>query len=166
MINSFEHISDQDRVWIFGSSRKLNEGQRESLIAEIESFLSQWKAHGKELRSAVTIEDDLFIIISVDESFEKASGCSIDSMVHFINAIESRTNLNLTDRALIFYKNPDNLIKRCVFNEIRSKVDSGEIGPTTKIYNTALSTGIDLKQIWVLEANESWLARYFQKSSV
>lgn len=159
-------LNDSDRIWIFSSSNDLNSQIQDQIITQIESFLSQWEAHGKELVSRVWIENDRFIIIAVNESFEKASGCSIDKMMKFISQIEQRFELNLTDRSLIYYENENESIISQKFNEIRGSVNSGKISENTIIYNTAINSGSQFKNDWKLKAGESWISKYFQNNPV
>lgn len=163
---TFSELANEDRIWIFPGGTEIEKAFQKELLNELNSFLIQWKAHGKELKSYLTIAENRFVIIAVDESFEQASGCSIDTMVHFIQSLEKKYNLNLTDRSQVFYQNDSEGVRSTVFNKISELVENGEIHESTKIYNTHVSKGETLKNGWILNAKDSWIQRYFSKSTV
>jgi hypothetical protein len=81
----FENFSDQSRVWVYPSSRVLNDVDKISIGKQLDNFLSNWNAHGTPIKGDYAIFEDNFIVLIADESFSKASGCSIDSSVKCIN---------------------------------------------------------------------------------
>jgi hypothetical protein len=60
--------------------------------------LSTWKAHGKSLNCNGTILFSQYLILSVDEDIESASGCSIDSSVRFVKLLGSELNADFFNR--------------------------------------------------------------------
>ncbi len=161
--NELKHIPDSSRVWIFASPQEVNEGIRNEILNYIDVFLGRWKAHGKELKSYKLFLDGHFLIIAVDESFEKATGCSIDSLNHFISEIEKKYQLSLTDRSRVYFRSKDG-ISSTAFLKIKELVHSAVIEEGTLIYNNSIAKGDELKNKWLLRAEESWLNKYFQKT--
>ena len=45
---AFSKLSDTSRVWIYQSSKELNEQWMQLISAELERFLLDWAAHGKD----------------------------------------------------------------------------------------------------------------------
>lgn len=161
--DELKHIPDSSRVWIFASPQEINEGIRDEILDYIDVFLGRWKAHGIELKSHKLFVDGHFLIIAVDESFEKATGCSIDSLNHFIFEIEKKYKLDLTDRSKVYYRSKDG-ISSMAFLKIKELIHSAEIDEDTLIYNNSIAKGDELKNKWLLRAEESWLTKYFQKT--
>lgn len=87
-----------ERIWIYQSDRELSETEVGLANNKLQEFAAQWKAHGKELAARAEIRYNRFIILFLNESVEAASGCSIDSSVRFLKAIENELGVNLFDR--------------------------------------------------------------------
>ena len=64
------------KVIIFPASRAFTAKEVKEITEKLYDFLSTWAAHGKPLSSSFKIEHKQFIIITVDEEKEVASGCS------------------------------------------------------------------------------------------
>jgi len=90
MLVSFEKLDPDSRIWIYQSSKKLNEEEKEFITEKTELFLIEWTAHGHDLEAAMQIQYDQFLIIGVNESVNEASGCSISTRSAFRDAISSR----------------------------------------------------------------------------
>ncbi|HBH24052.1 MAG TPA: hypothetical protein DDY13_11600 [Cytophagales bacterium] len=158
---AFEKLSDQARVWIYQSDRKLSDDEVRQIQEKGNQFSAQWSAHGKGLKSAVTILYHQFIILSVDETAHAASGCSIDSSVNFIKEIENTYDVKLLDRSLVaFLKGED--VTTTSFQKIAEEIHSGNIDKSTPTFNNTVQTKYDLKNNWLIPAEKSWLSRYFK----
>ena len=94
MINNFETLPDNSRIWIYQSNRSLSKNEIESISSLVENFLEVWKSHGSILSSAYEIRYNRFIVIGNNQSFQNPTGCAIDSMVHFIQKLEKLYNEN------------------------------------------------------------------------
>ena len=79
---SFEALPDHGRLWIFPATEALTSAQSDAFLAEVDSFLDGWAAHGVPLRSGRDLKDDRFLVIGVDVDAEAPSGCSIDALVN------------------------------------------------------------------------------------
>ena len=93
----FEEMSPNSRVWIYQADRQLS-NQEVSLIEDSsKQFLSEWAAHGNALKSSFSVFHDKFLVISVDENYNSASGCSIDASVGLVRKLESELKLRNSD---------------------------------------------------------------------
>lgn len=160
MRKAFEELTDQSRIWIFQS--KANFGEKsEQIIVETDQFLQKWAAHGAQLMASCTIEFDQFLIIAIDEDFNMASGCSIDSMTRFVQELAARHNLDLFDRSkLAFLKNDEVVLVD--MKEVKGLVNQGFFNNQTQFFNNNIQTKAQLKSEWLVKPEESWLKRYFQ----
>ena len=104
MILPFEKLPDDSKVWIYQSSRKFSDIEKNKINTRLKLFLNNWTAHGTELCSGFQIKYDRFIIIALDEKNNKASGCSIDASVHFIQELEKEFNIDLMDKMNVTFK--------------------------------------------------------------
>src|SRR5881392_1264020 len=101
---AFDTLPDDARVWVFASDRPLRGREAEQLLAEVDRFLSQWKAHGLPLRCAREWRDDRFLAIGVDVDAENASGCSIDGLFRTLQQMERTIGSRLIGGGRVFYR--------------------------------------------------------------
>ena len=154
-------MPEHSRLWIYQISRSLTEEEVAFVRKFTEQFLSQWQAHGQNLRSSYKMEHNQFLIISVDESFSQASGCSIDSSVHLIQALEKELEVSfMTTSQLAFML--DDKIQLFPFNSLKEKVASKEIEPTTRIFDNTVKNLAEFRQKWLVPSSETWVNRYFK----
>lgn len=163
----FEEMPDNARLWIYQADRQLTESEEIYIKNETASFLEGWAAHGAGLNSSYTIAYHQFLIIAVDEAMVKASGCSIDKQVQFIQALGQNLLINFMDRTKIaFLLEHDTHAEQkevviAPLNELKQKVVAGNIKENTLTFNNLIETKAQLKQNWIVPASDSWLKRYF-----
>jgi hypothetical protein len=102
MLVDFNTISDESRLWIYGSESKLNDYQQDIILNKISEHLKTWDYHNNPLTSAVTIQENHFIIIALDDSEFGVGGCSIDSLQRIVQELEKDLNISLLDRLNVF----------------------------------------------------------------
>lgn len=163
MLLSFDEISDNSRIWIYQSNKKVDPETQKQLIIDCQAFLKQWTAHGSELKAAVEFKHNYFLIIALDESHASASGCSIDSSVHFINQLEQKYKLNFFDRSQIALK-LDSEVSLFTIKEIKEKFSEGIIHANDLTFNNLIKTKNDLQEKWIIPLNKSWLKRYLSQN--
>ena len=159
MINYKDFPSDS-RVWIYQSNRVLGEKEVLEIKRQSESFVENWKAHGKHVRATIEIFYDRFIVIFVDEKVAPMGGCSIDDSLNFIQNIEREFRLILLDRMVMAYRNIDGLICTCRLDELESLIEKKEIRMESIVFNNLVSIKHDFESKWELPLVHSW---YWQK---
>ena len=112
-------MPDHARVWIYQSTRPFTETEVVVLTSQINGFVGEWTAHRKTLLAAAAVFYNQFIVLSVDESLNEASGCSIDASVYFIKDIENQYNVQLFERMNFAYLEGD-VVKTVSSNEART----------------------------------------------
>ncbi|EPR65952.1 hypothetical protein ADICYQ_5097 [Cyclobacterium qasimii M12-11B] len=110
--------------------------------------------------SSFDLKYDQFIILSVDQSQMGASGCSIDSSVRVIREIEVKLNINLLDSGKVAYLEGEN-VKVAFLPEIKNHVVEGSLKSNSKMFNPSVNKIADLNDKWLIEAEKSWLKKYF-----
>ena len=101
--NLFEHLPDSSKIWIYQNQGAIPQETQKAIQAKLDVFVRQWAAHKVQLYGASAILEDHFIVLAVDENMTAASGCSIDSSVHFIKELEKEflcTMLSMENRLL------------------------------------------------------------------
>lgn len=157
----FEEMADTSRVWIYQANRQLSSADQELMKANCTAFLKQWAAHGQSLKSSFQIIHDKFLVISVDESFNQASGCSIDASVSLIKSLEQELDLSFFDRTQVCFLINDEIVE-IPMSGIKSEVANGTISSDTLTFNNLVTNISSFNTDWKVEAKNSWLKRYFQ----
>lgn len=160
MLIPFDQMPHTSRVWIYQADRKLQSEEVEFVKSVSQNFLSDWSAHGNALKASFTVEHAQFLVLTVDEGHSQASGCSIDSSVHLIKALEEKLNVSLTNSGNVAF-----LVKNEViiypFQEIKSKVAENKIQPQTQIFDNTVKNIADFRTNWLVDSKESWVGRFF-----
>ncbi|MGJ1195313.1 ABC transporter ATPase [Sphingobacterium spiritivorum] len=148
------------RVWVYQASRKLTAGEQALAADKLAAFISVWNTHGKSLAADVEIRHGLFIILKVDENKVAASGCSIDSSVHFLKGLQQELGVDLFDRFQLAYRTAEDIavVGRQEFEQL---VTSGQINSSTIVFNNMISNEEELRNKWEVPFKDSWHARVF-----
>ncbi len=156
----FEQMPKNARVWIYQSDKSFSQNDENTITTLSKNFLTDWAAHGTPLKGSFGIFHHKFLIISVDEESSKASGCSIDSSVGLIRAIESELNLNFFDRSKIAFLINDEVFLHDM-SDIKALVTEGAIKTQTLTFNNLVEDISQFEKQWIVPAGKSWLKRYF-----
>ena len=161
MISNFKTLSENSRIWIYQSNRSLTQQEKESISKLIEDFLNNWNSHGVSLNSGFEIKYNRFIVIAQDQNTQSATGCSIDSMVHFIQKLEKQYNISLLDKLNVSYKQGDYIAYKSL-KDFKKMVKDGAVSKNTIVFNNLVQTKLEYKNYWEIPAFESWHARFFK----
>lgn len=145
----FSGLSDTSRVWIYTLERRLDATEENYLREQLKSFISQWVAHGKELTADADIVNSAFIVISADESKVSASGCSIDTQVHFLKNLSKELGIDFFNRMIFYSTNGDDLIK----SDLSSLADL----PDRLFFDPMVGSLGELRKEWVKPFSKSQL---------
>ena len=152
MLVEFENISDNSRIWIYASPIFLNDKNQTYISKLLSNHLDTWQAHQVSLTAALTILENHFIVIALDENIAGASGCSIDSLQHKIQEIENYLGVSLTNRLNVFCKVDDEI--KCVPSTELSKFANKE----TLFYDLTIQKKADLYS-YLKPIKEGWCSR-------
>ena len=104
MLADFNTLPKESRIWIYSSENSLTEDQQSHILTYIAEHLKGWNAHKVPLTAGVTILENHFIVIALDEGKNGASGCSIDTLQKTIQALEKDLSIALMNRLNVFCK--------------------------------------------------------------
>ena len=161
MILPFEEMPIESRLWIFQSNRTLTEIELKEIGNALNIFLRNWTAHGKKLISGFQINYKRFIIIAIDESSHSATGCSIDSCVHFIQSLEKKYKVDLLDKMNITFKQGDYISYKSI-DEFKKMIKNKSVSKKTIVFNNMVVNIADFLENWEVPAYKSWHNRYFK----
>ena len=160
-MTSYSELSSQSKVWIYQSNRVLSNSEVTEIQDAVNNFTKQWAAHGKGLKAFGKVYHQRFIVLMVDETAQGASGCSIDSSVHFLKELQQKYNVNLFDRLNMAYRNSSNEIATADRNTFQKLVNMGEINDHTIVFNNLVRNKLDFETKWEIPMAESWHKRIF-----
>lgn len=160
MIVPFEKLPPESRVWIYPSNRPFRDGELEYLNDALTIFLSGWTAHNQELEAGFTLPYNRFIILGLNQEKTNASGCSIDSSVHFILELEKKLDLILLDKMNVTFKQGNYLTHKSL-QDFKKMAKEKSINKSTIVFNNLVDTVEAYKKFWEVPAQDSWHSRFF-----
>ena len=113
--------------------------------------MKDWEAHKVPLKAAVTILENHFIVIALDETKNRASGCSIDTLQYKIQVIEEELSISLLNRLNIFCRVEDNI--KCIPTARLAELANKE----TLFYDLTIQKKSELST-WLKPIEEGWCA--------
>lgn len=155
---AFSELPDNARIWVFGSDAPLTGAVADSLLADVDAYLDQWKAHGFPLRAAREWRDNRFLVIGIDPTAEQASGCSIDGLFRTLQQLQKTIGAQLVGGGRVFYRDDSGTTHSVARDEFTSLTSAGKIGPTTPVFDTSVSKLDDWRARFERPMKESWAA--------
>lgn len=144
-------LPDDSRVWIFGITPALDEGQQPRFLAEVDRFLDGWAAHGEPIASARDLREGVFLIVAAGRDAE-TSGCSIDRMFGTLQTLERELAVSVLDGSRVFVRHGDGRPEGMSRSEFREKAD-----PHTIVFDTTAATLGQIRSgAWERRAADSW----------
>lgn len=159
MLVEFEKLPESSRVWIYQASRSFSEAELIELRNELDSFLQEWTAHGNDLNAGYEIPYNRFIVIALDQSVAGATGCSIDSSVRFIQALEAKYNIDLLDKMNVSYKQGEFVAYKTLI-DFRKMAKNKSVSKNTIVFNNLVINKGEYQNNWEVPASESWHASF------
>ena len=152
MLVEFENISDDSRIWIYASPIFLDNENQSYISKLLSNYIDSWQAHQVSLTASLTILENHFIVIALDENIAGASGCSIDALQHKIQEIEHYLAVSLTNRLNIFCQIENKI--QCLPSSELSKFANKE----TLFYDLTIQKKSDLNS-YLKPIKEGWCSR-------
>jgi hypothetical protein len=155
---SFNSLPNSARLWVFACDPAPSREQAQLLLAETDEFLDRWQAHGNPLTCAREWRDDRFLAVSVDQSTEGASGCSIDGLFRTLRALESRMESKLVGGGSVFYRDESGKVCCVTRAEFTRLAAEGSVTEQTTVFDTSLTTAGDWRSNFQRAVAASWHA--------
>ncbi|HEX3534674.1 MAG TPA: hypothetical protein VHT23_10670 [Gemmatimonadaceae bacterium] len=151
-------LPDSARTWVFGADSTLDGRASETLLTEVDRFLSQWKAHGSPLTVGRDWKYGRFLTVAVDQSTAGASGCSIDGLFRSLKALEPKLGASLVTSGLVFYRDKSGAIQSTDRESFSALGAEGKIRPSTKVFDPTVTLLGEWRAGFELDASRSWHA--------
>ena len=140
-------------VWSFPLDKEVDKWTQEKLIGSVSDFLADWKAHGKPLSSRVSLAENRFLIVRVNEEIAQASGCSKDKLYHFIENECQKLGFNLAPGHLFFIRTEQG-IASFSRKELRENIEKNRLFSENEIFTTWITDGKEWGEKWGKQVRE------------
>lgn len=158
---AFSELPDQARLWIFPLSRPLTPQEEEGILQTVDTFLDEWAAHGRPLRSARGWREGRFLLVGVDESTAPPSGCSVDTLVRVLKEVGASLELDFLDYGPVWYRNAEG-VHRVERPEFKALAAEGLVDPDTHVFDNSITRVSQLRAgEWEKPASRSWHGKAF-----
>lgn len=147
------------RVWVYKSAQPFTDAEQRLIADRGAAFTSTWAAHGAPLEATIEVLRGHFVVVAVDEEQARASGCSIDKSVRFIQGLERELGRSLTDRMVLVYER-DGAVRSCRVDEVEDLLEEGELHAGSMVFDDLVSTKGDLDARFRIALRDSWLERF------
>ena len=155
-----ENFHPLSKVWIYQSNRIFTMGELFQVEELLEQFTENWKSHGTPVKGFGTIIYGQFVIIMADESQTGVGGCSTDSSVHVIKAIEKLTGVQMFNRELLAFLVKDR-VQTIPLSQVGYALENGLLQKDTLYFNNLVNNKTAMEKDWLQPIGESWLAKKY-----
>jgi len=158
-----EVLPDNARTWVFSADKAIKAPASDTLLREVDSFLSQWHAHGSPLTVGRDWKHGRFLTVAVDQSTAGASGCSIDGLFRTLKGLEPKLGASLVTSGLIFFRDENGAIQSVDRDQFTALGAEGRIAPGTRVFDPTVTTLGEWRARFELNAEDSWHAKLLRK---
>jgi len=159
MLVDFKSLPDSSRIWIYQANRSFTSEELAEIKIALDDFVSEWTAHGQDLKSGYEIRYKRFIVLGLDQSLTSASGCSIDASVHFIQHLEKKYSIELLDKMNVSYKQGEYVAYKSLM-DFKKMAKQKAVSAKTIVFNNLVATKGEYLEHWEVPAADSWHSRF------
>ncbi len=152
----------QSKLWIYQANRTFTMSELFQIEEVLEQFIDSWKSHGADVKGFGTALYGQFIILMADESFTTVGGCSTDSSVHVIKAIEKMTGVQMFNRELLAFWVKDK-VQTIPMAQVPYALENGILQKDTLYFNNLVANKAEMETKWMQPISESWLGKKYIK---
>ena len=161
MLVDFNTLPEESRVWIYQANRSFSEQELEEIESKLNIFIENWTTHGSDLQSGYLIKYKRFIVIGLNQNLNKASGCSVDASVHFIQELEKEYGVDLMDKMNVSYKQGDYVAYKTLL-DFKKMAKEKAVSKNTIVFNNLVTNIAEFNENWEVPASESWHNRFLK----
>ncbi len=154
----WSNMPPESRVWIYQANRILSDQEAAWVTNEMNEFIPRWTSHSIDLAAKGSLLFKAFIVLMVDQSHHAASGCSIDSSVHFIQSLSDHLSVDFMDRMTFAIYSGNNI---CLLNRqaFAQAYEQGTINDKTIVFDNLVNTKALFLSSWAKKLENSWHKR-------
>ncbi len=152
----FDTFSPQSRVWIFQTTQALSAEEVQTIQLQLTTFMKEWTAHQMQLTASFGIYFQHFLVISIDQKGNHATGCSLDALHQKIASLGETLGKDFFDRLSIPVWKGDQISFQSK-KSILQGLASGELTPDTRILDQTIQVLGEWKDRWITPISRSWI---------
>ncbi len=157
----FDQLSDEACIWIYQADRALTMDEQVTLLIDTDEFLDNWTSHGQPLKCSYVLLYDQFLILSVEEQYQGATGCAIDASIQFLQTLEKKLKLRFLDRTQLAFMH-DETVVLVPMSQIEAKIQEGVVTSDMYFFDNTITKKGDMLGQWIVNVQDTWLAKYFK----
>jgi len=157
------NFHDSSRVWIYQSSRMFLISEALEMEEMLLEFVQNWNSHGDPVKGYANLFFGRFIIFMADETATGVSGCSTDSSVRIIKAIETKFKVDMFNRQSLAFVVKDK-IEQIPLSQLSYAFENNFINEDSLYFNNTVLTKKQLVENWIIPVKQSWLMKQLTKS--
>lgn len=161
MLVDFNTLPEESRVWIYQANRSFTNEEISEIQDKLNTFIENWTAHGSDLQSGYVIKYKRFIVIALNQNLNRATGCSIDASVHFIQQLEKDYDVDLMDKMNVSYKQGDFIAYKTLLDFKKMAKDKA-VSKHTVVFNNMVTNIAEFNENWEVPASDSWHSRFLK----
>lgn len=154
----FTALPGNARIWVFACDHELAGDRARALLAEVDAYLAQWKAHGAPLRCAREWVHDRFLAVGIDPTVEQASGCSIDDLFRNLRAAGASLGTQIVGGGRVFFRDAGGRVQAASRSEFSALAGRGDVTRDTPVFDTSVVTADDWREKFEQRAADAWTA--------
>jgi hypothetical protein len=159
----YQHLIPADfhpasRVWMYQSDRLFFINEALEIEDMLNEFTANWQSHGATVKGYANLLFGQFIVLMADETQAGVSGCSTDSSVRLIKAIEEKFQVNMFNRQSLAFVVKEK-IQLLPLSQLKYALENNFIDGNTVYFNNLVQTKDELLHKWMIPVKESWLAK-------
>lgn len=159
MLVDFKTLPEESRIWIYQANRSFTDDEISEIETKLQTFLTNWAAHGSDLQAGYIIKYKRFIVIALNQSMNAATGCSIDASVQFIQQLEKDYNVDLMDKMNVSYKQGEYIAYKNL-KDFKKMAKDKAVSKNTIVFNNLVNNIAEFNENWEVPASESWHSRF------
>lgn len=152
-------FSPDSKVWVYTCHRALSTEESAEIQSRLDQFCRQWTAHNQALQAAAEVYENEFVLLMVDETKAGASGCSIDTSVHFLENLGETFQVDFFERMRFGWLKADGELNVDSKLELTEAVRQERIKEDTLMLNTLVQKKSELDENWLVPFQKSWHRR-------
>lgn len=153
-------LPDDSKVWIYAADAKIPEEDAELIKERLYDFTMKWQSHGTEVDCYGHLFHNRFIVLVADES-NLPSGCSIDSSVHFIQALGHHYRVDFFNRLVFSYLQNDE-VHTIHKSQLKDAFNDKKIGLETLMFDHLVKTKKAFLEEWIIPLKDSWYMKWIR----
>ncbi|MEP7165380.1 MAG: hypothetical protein ABI741_11840 [Ferruginibacter sp.] len=161
-LNFKQHLpgdfNDSSRVWIYQGSRMFLISEALEIEEMLQEFVQNWHSHGVAVKGYANLFFGRFLVFMADETASGVSGCSTDSSVRLVKAIENNFKVDMFNRQSLGFIVKDK-IEQLPLSQLSYAFENKFLNEETIYFNNTVLTKKQLVDQWLIPIKDSWLMK-------